>query len=131
VKRDKKCHLLAKSSDDRIIYQTITSADAGWRYLNFEARTMKTGQKWTGKTGDNECLFVLLGGNFSAVTSAGAWKTNNGRKNVFRGMPHALYLPSHTEFEISPAGDFVDLACGWCAAERKYPARLISPLRCR
>ena len=57
--RDKKCPLLAKSFSDKEIYQTITSAEAGWEYLNFMARTMKQGQKWTGETGDNEYLFVL------------------------------------------------------------------------
>ena len=65
---------------------------------------MKPGQKWIGDTGNNEYLFVLLGGNFAAETSAGTWKTSNGRKNVFSGLPHALYLPQHTEFEILPAG---------------------------
>jgi 5-deoxy-glucuronate isomerase len=125
--RDKKCPLLSKSSPDGMTYQTIASEEAGWKYLNFMARTMKPGQKWIGETGDNEYLFVLLGGNFSAETSAGTWKTWNGRKNVFGGMPHALYLPPHTEFDISPAGDILDIACGWCIADKKYPARLISP----
>jgi 5-deoxy-glucuronate isomerase len=127
MNRDKKCPLLAKASLNKEIYQTITSEEAGWKYLNFTSRTMKKGQKWNGETGDNEYLFVLLGGNFSAVTQAGSWRTMDGRKNVFSGMPHALYLPSHTVFEISPAGDFLDMACGWCKAGKKYPARLISP----
>ena len=61
---------------------------------------------------------------FLAETSAGTWKTSNGRKNVFSGLPHALYLPPHTEFEITPAGDFLDIACGWCVAEKKFPAQV-------
>jgi len=113
MNRDKKCPLLAKPSLGTETYQTITSAEAGWKYLNFKAETLKKGQKWNGETGNNEYLFVLLGGNFSAVTSAGTWRTRDGRKNVFGGMPHALYLPSHTEFEISPAGDYLELACRW------------------
>jgi 5-deoxy-glucuronate isomerase len=125
--RDKKCPLLAKSSPDEEKYQTISAEEAGWKYLNFTAKSMKPGQKWKGETGVNEYLFVLLGGNFSAETSAGTWKTWNGRKDVFSGMPHALYLPPHTEFDISPAGDILDMACGWCIADKKYPARLISP----
>ena len=33
--------------------------------FNFLARNLKRGQKWTGNTGENEYLFVLLDGNFS------------------------------------------------------------------
>jgi 5-deoxy-glucuronate isomerase len=127
MNRDKKCPLLAKSSPGKEIYQSITSGEAGWTHLNFMVRAMKPGQKWVGQTGSNEYLFVLLGGNFSAETSVGSWKTFNGRKNVFSGLPHALYLPPHSEFEIFPAGEFLDIACGWCTARKKFPPRLIVP----
>jgi 5-deoxy-glucuronate isomerase len=126
--KDKKCPLLARVSPDKEIYQTITSAEAGWKELNFMARTMKGENEWIGNTGNNEYLFVLLGGNFLAETSAGKWETSNGRKNVFSGLPHALYLPQHTEFKITPSGGFLDIACGWCNTEQSYPAHYITPL---
>lgn len=118
---------MAKSSSDKGIYQTITAKEAGWDHLNFMARTMISGEKWAGDTGNNEYLFVLLGGNFFAETSVGTWKTTNGRKDVFSGLPHALYLPQHTKFEITPAGNLLDMACGWCAAEQIHPAQFITP----
>jgi len=127
MKRDKKCFILAKSSPGKNIYQSVTSDEAGWNHLNFMARTMTPGDKWIGETGQNEYLFVLLGGNFSAETSVGAWKTSNGRKDVFSGLPHALYLPQHAEFEITPVGESLDIACGWCLAEKSYPAHYITP----
>jgi 5-deoxy-glucuronate isomerase len=127
MNRDKKCPILAKSSFDKEIYQTITSVEAGWNYLNFMARTINPGQRWVGDTENNEYLIVLLGGNFSAETSAGNWKTSNGRKNVFSGLPHALYLPQHTRFEITPIGELIDIACGWCKAGQSYPAKFITP----
>jgi len=127
MNRDKKCRVLVKASPGAEQYQTITSDEAGWLHLNFIARSVKPGEKWTGVTGGNEYLFVLMGGNFHAKTPEGTWVTSNGRKNVFRGLPHALYLPPHTEFEISPAGDFLDIACGWCEADKVFPARLITP----
>ena len=127
MNRDKKCPLLAKSFSGNEIYQTIAAEEAGWNHLNFMARTLKPGQKWVGETGNNEYLFVLLGGNFSAETSAGKWKSTNGRKDVFSGLPHALYLPQHTEFEITPSGDFLDMACSWCSAEKLFPAHFITP----
>ena len=127
MNRDKKCPILAKSSSGKEIYQTISSAEAGWNHLNFIARTLKPVQKWVGETGDNEYLFVLLGGNFSAKTSEGTWKTSNGRKDVFSGLPHALYLPQYTKFEITPIGSWLDIACGWCIAEQSFPAHFITP----
>jgi len=127
MQRDKKCHLLAKSSSEKGIYQAIASREAGWNHLNFMARSMNSGEKWVGDTGNNEYLFVLLGGNFSAETSVGNWKTTNGRKDVFSGLPHALYLPPNTKFEITPVGNSLDMACGWCAVERLFPAHFITP----
>lgn len=91
------------------------------------ARTMKQGEKWIGETGDNEYLFVLLGGNFTAKTTAGTWTTSLGRRDVFSGLPHALYLPVQTEFEITSAGGSLDIACGWCKAEHKFPPKFITP----
>jgi 5-deoxy-glucuronate isomerase len=127
MNRDKKCPLLARSSTDRDIYQIITPEEAGWKNLNFMARKVNPGQKWAGNTLGNEYLFVLLGGDFIAETSEGTWKTSGGRENVFSGLPHALYLPPGTAFEISSAGELLDIACGWCLTEKGYPARLISP----
>jgi 5-deoxy-glucuronate isomerase len=127
MKKDKNCPVLARSSMDHDVYQSITSSEAGWKYLNFSARTLRSGQKWTGETGDNEYLFVLLAGNFSAKTSAGEWETSNGRKDVFNGLPHALYLPKHTHFEITPEGSLLDIACGWCLAEQSFPAHFFTP----
>jgi 5-deoxy-glucuronate isomerase len=126
MNRDKNCRVLAKPSDNEI-YQSVTSVEAGWDHLNFMARTMNQGEKWIGNTGINEYLFVLLGGNFHAETSAGIWETANGRKDVFSGLPHALYLPQNTEFEITPAGGSLDLACGWCHADQAFPASFITP----
>jgi 5-deoxy-glucuronate isomerase len=127
MNRDKYCPILAKPTPDKEIYQTITSAEAGWNQLNFLVRKMKPGQKWTGDTGINEYLFVLLGGNFLAETSAGTWKTSNGRKDIFSGLPHGLYLPQNTKFEITPLESSLDIACGWGIAEQLFPAHFITP----
>ena len=118
---------MAKPSGDKEIYQSISSGEAGWNHLNFMARSMESGQNWSGDTGENEYMFVLLGGNFWAETSAGTWETSNGRKDVFSGLPHGLYLPPHTKFVISPVGNLLDMACGWCIADHVFPAHLVTP----
>ena len=89
--RDKTCPLLVKSSQTCGIYQQISSGEAGWDLLCFMARTINPGEKWIGETGENEYLFVLLGGNFEARTNRGNWQTTNGRKDVFRSSCHVHY----------------------------------------
>jgi len=125
--RDKKCKLLLRSLHGVTTYQQISTSDAGWTYLNFTARILKPGEKWMGRTGGNEYLFVLLGGNFSVKTPEGSWSSAGGRKDVFSGLPHAVYIPRESEYEITPAGGNLDMACGWCPAEKKFPVRFIKP----
>jgi 5-deoxy-glucuronate isomerase len=127
MKRDKRCAVLSKADNQKDVYQSVTSLEAGWKYLNFKAGRIKPGEKWKGETGNNEYLFVSLQGNFRAGTSAGSWKTSNGRNGVFKGLPHALYLPRNTSYEISSVEGVLDLACGWCPVENDFPARFITP----
>lgn len=127
MKRDKKCHLVAKSLTESSIYQNITNSEAGWKYLNFEAKTMKIDEKWAHRTGNNELLIVLLGGNFSVQSDLGNWRTMNGRKDVFSGLPHALYLPPNTSFKMTAESETLDIACSWCESDKIFPASFITP----
>ena len=40
------------------VYQEITSEKACWNWLNFEARLMKKGEKWSFKTKEYEILSI-------------------------------------------------------------------------
>ena len=127
MNRDKNCPILAKPSPDKIIYQTITSVEAGWHQLNFMARTMKPGQKWTGDTGKNEYLFVLLGEIFWLKL---LWV--HGKHGMEGKMYSAACLmhytfPQDTNFEITPVDSILDIACGWCTAKQSYPSHYITP----
>lgn len=121
MKRDKKYPLLCKPVADTGIYQRITREEAGWEYLNFEARKMKKGEHWRGNTGENEYGIILLGGNYSVKTEKGAWETRDGRKDVFSGIAHTLYLPRHTSFELTAESDWLDIAYGWCETDEDHP----------
>lgn len=108
-------------------YQRIYSADAHWTWLSFEVRLLEKGQVWEGITGENEYVFVLLSGNYSVITNHGKWGTINGRRNVFSGIAHTLYLPRHSSFKIKAESDFLDIAAGWCIADTDFPARFKTP----
>jgi 5-deoxy-glucuronate isomerase len=127
MNRDKKCPLIAKPSAGNPVYQSISSAEAGWEYLNFEARTMQKNEQWSHHTGNHELLIVLMGGNFSVQSDAGSWKTVNGRKDVFSGFPHGLYLPPNTMFTLMADSDILDIACSWVVSDQHHPAAFITP----
>lgn len=120
MKKDEKYPLLAKQMREDGIYQRVTKEDGNWQYLNFEARLMKKGEVWKGNTGENEYGIILLGGNYSVSTNKGDWRTINGRKNVFAGIAHTLYLPRHTEFALTAESDVLDLAYGWCETDQDF-----------
>jgi 5-deoxy-glucuronate isomerase len=109
------------------VYQRVTAGDAGWTHLNMEARLMRNGKEWEGDTGENEYGFILLSGDYSVTTSKGSWKTVNGRKSVFSGIAHTLYLPRHTSFTIRAESELLDIAAGWCLATDDFPPKFKNP----
>lgn len=123
----KESNLIRHPSSQFGVYHKISAEEAGWSHLNFEARLIRQDEKWEGDTGDNEYAFILLSGNYSASTSKGNWETINGRKSVFKGIAHTLYLPRHTSFSIVAQSEWLDIAAGWCLADDDFPARFKTP----
>jgi 5-deoxy-glucuronate isomerase len=123
----KESYLIKHPSQTFGAYQKITAEDAGWTHLSMEARLIRKGETWQGDTGENEYAFILLSGNYSASTNRGSWQTINGRKNVFAGIAHTLYLPRHTSFTITAVSELLDIAAGWCLASEDFPARFKRP----
>ena len=127
MNKDKRCPLVVKSEPDNSVYQSFTSNEAGWEYLNFEARTLKKDEQWSHNTGNHEFMIVLLGGNFSVQSEAGNWETVNGRKDVFSGLPHGLYLPPNTSFTLTAESEMVDIACSWVVSDQSFPPSFVTP----
>jgi len=120
MKRDSTCVLLGKPIATTGIYQSVLKNEGGWPYLNFQARLMKRGEVWKGETGEHEYGIILLSGNYSVNTDKGNWQTINGRKGVFSGIAHTLYLPRHTSFELFAESDVLDIAYGWCETDQDH-----------
>ncbi len=98
----------------------------GFEYLSFQIRKLAAGETYTSETGHNELALVVLGGRCSVKSSQGDWKNVGGRANVFEGLPHALYLPLETKFEVT-ATTGCDLAFCYSKAEDFHPPQLIEP----
>lgn len=98
----------------------------GFEHLSFGTRKLARGESFAADTGGNELALVMLGGVCSVESSEGSWAEVGGRPNVFAGRPHTLYLPVGTAFQVSAVSD-CEMALCYCRAERKFPARLITP----
>jgi len=125
--RDPKYPLLVKPEQGSGIYQSVLKEDTGWQFLNFQARVMKKGEIWSASTEGNEYAIILLGGNYSVASDKGSWETLNGRKDVFSGIAHTLYLPRDTEFELTALSEELDIAYGWCETDQDHPACFKGP----
>ncbi|MCH7409448.1 5-deoxy-glucuronate isomerase [Belliella sp. DSM 111904] len=129
MKKDHKYPLLAKSIGSEGIYQSVTKVDGSWEFLNFEARLMQKGEVWECNTGDHEYAIVLLSGNFSVKSDKGEWQTINGRKDVFSGIAHTLYLPRNTQFELIANSEILDIAYGWCETDQDFEPFFKTPVQ--
>lgn len=125
--RSEKYKLVSHPGKGFGVYQKVTASDAGWTHLSFEARLMQKHVIWEGDTGKNEYGIILLSGNYSITTNKGSWKTTNGRKSVFEGIAHTLYLPAYTSFSLKAESDVLDIATGWCEATKEFPPRFKTP----
>jgi 5-deoxy-glucuronate isomerase len=105
---------------------SITPEDAGWDYISFQVRRLAAAATWRFATGENELALVNLTGSYSVSSNRGSWTGIGGRASVFAGAGHALYLPRHTEFEVTAdvAGEF---AVTWVPTDRDHAPYLISP----
>ena len=72
------------------------------------------------ETNENEIAIVLLSGNFKVNSNKGNWETFNGRKSVFSGVAHTLYLPRQTNFTLTCKSELLDIAYGWCKADEDF-----------
>jgi 5-deoxy-glucuronate isomerase len=122
-------NLLVRSQDTGKsgVFAQIRAADAGWDTLNMAALRLHRGGKFSGNVGEHEHVSVILGGRCSFRTSAGDFLSIGRRPDVFSGMPHALYLPRRTQFEIEALTDSLEIASCWVPTDQDHPAQLVTP----
>jgi 5-deoxy-glucuronate isomerase len=125
--KNKKYSLMHKPLNNFGIYQSLSVDKAGWSLLNFNARIIKKGECWKENTGEYEYGIILFSGNYSVKSNKGNWKTFNGRKSVFHGIAHTLYLPKNTDFELKAESAILDIGCGYCETNEDHPAYFKKP----
>ena len=92
---------------------------------------LAAGTSYRNTTGEFEVALVLLGGKCAVKGSDFAFAEVGGRKSVFDGKPHTVYLPRRTEYEITALTD-VDIAYNASPASRDTAKpTVITPVQCR
>jgi 5-deoxy-glucuronate isomerase len=114
------------TSEDPGVIVEVRPEQAGWEFINFQARQLAAGASWSYETGENELAVVVLGGTVSVESPLASWRDIGGRANVFEGPPYACYLPRRTAFTVT-AETNCELGVAWVATDEDHPARLITP----
>jgi 5-deoxy-glucuronate isomerase len=118
--------LIHPQSGPSATIQSISPQQAGWEHLHMEVRQLEPGSSWEFDTGNNELAMMILGGTCTIRAGADEWQRVGRRTDVFAGLPYALYAPPRTQLVIE-AHTPCELGYGWCAAEGRYPTRLVTP----
>ena len=108
-------------------FAALDARRAGWDTLNFAAVRLGTGKTFEIAIDNFEYVAVVLGGRCTIRTNRGDFEAIGRRADVFSGLPHAVYLPPNTEFEIESLTDNFEFASCWAPTEVENPARLITP----
>jgi 5-deoxy-glucuronate isomerase len=98
---------------------------ASWEWMSFFVRRLSPGIPYQTQTEREEAAFVLLGGTCVADWGKGAQKIGK-RRNVFDGLPYALYLPSGNQV-IFTANFGCEIAECRVPSEARLEPRLITP----
>lgn len=108
-------------------FAALNAQKAGWDTMNFAAVRLNQGKTFEIAIDAFEYVAVILSGQCHIRTSKGDFERVGRRQNVFAGMPYALYLPPHTEFEIEACTEDFEFASCWVPAEKQHPPKLIAP----
>lgn len=103
----------------------VSPERAGWHYLDFGVRALAAGHEHREESGDRELALVFLSGDADVEVGGRSWSIQ-GRRGVFHGMAHVVYVPPDHAYRVS-ARDGVEIAVGSAPAEGKLEPRLITP----
>ncbi len=103
----------------------VTPQSIGWQFLSFKTVLLSTGQRFSGQTGGEEAALVPISGSLE-VHVAGQIVALQ-RSSVFEELPHVVYMPPKTAFEVVARAD-CHFALGSAPAEGLYPVRVFEPV---
>ncbi len=114
------------NSSDRDVVIEVTPELAGWEYVSFQLRRLAAGRSWTFSTARYEMAIVVLGGQLTIESDRDRWSHVGQRRDVFDGLPHALYLPRQTGLTVHAESD-CEYAVALAPTDQNHQARLVTP----
>jgi len=103
----------------------LSRREAGWEWMSFSVRRLQPGESYSAATSGEEAAFVLLGGQCDADWGQGR-RAIGKRKNVFDGLPYALYLPTGNRVTFT-ATTACEIAECRVPSEARRPPQLVTP----
>jgi 5-deoxy-glucuronate isomerase len=103
----------------------LSRTDANWEWMSCFVRRLLPGETYRSRTLGEEAAFVLLGGTCRADWGRGPQSIGK-RRDVFDGLPYALYLPSNQEVSFS-AETTCEIAECRVPSQAHLEPRLITP----
>ena len=120
-------HIAADDPGRAGAFAALDAKRAGWDTMNFAAVRLGEGKTFEIAIDTFEYVAVILSGRCNIRTNKGDFEGVGRRDSVFSGMPYAVYLPPHTEFEIESLSENFEFASCWAPTEKENSARLIEP----
>lgn len=106
---------------------SVTTQNAGWRYVGFEVYSLCPGETLQRETKDQEACLVLLSGKATISTKEQTFGLFGQRMSVFEQIPpYSVYVPNNDCYTVK-AETPLELAVCLAPGKGTYPARLIAP----
>jgi 5-deoxy-glucuronate isomerase len=120
--------LLVKARREGRAIVDVTPESAGWQHVGFRALRLRAGEHEALSTGERELCVVVLAGRVSVVAGGQRFAGLGMRDSVFDdAAPAALYLPKHTELQLSADSDTELALCTAPADDRVRAVTLLAP----
>lgn len=104
---------------------------AEMKLTGFGLLKLAKGEKLASQTGGLEVALILLGGRCAVRGADFDFAEVGGRADVFSGLPHTVFIPPASDYEITALGD-VEIAVAESPSQQgKCGATLIGPDRVR
>lgn len=116
-----------KSYESKIGYTPICRiGECSLKMLEFGIIELAKGTEITYETGDRETAFIILSGQCDFSFDDVVWKKVGGRRSVFEGKAHSVYMPRNKKVHISGDQQVKIAVCG-TPVEEDTEAQLLTP----
>lgn len=103
-----------------------TIGDGELQLTEFGIISLRKGQEYAADSGQSEVVLIILGGQCSVSGKGFQFNQVGGRKDVFSGKPHTVYVPCGAHYVIRAESD-VEIAWTASPSALKTPAYVIAP----